>query len=135
MEHPSPPCTGTRRHWRPSERSNCERSAVFEHVYCGFEASRTALRSARWEGNVIAERVVRSCSDVTVARYGARDDALIRMLRFRSPMSRIEQRPLMIVCERPADLALRRCHVRRSGLRPECLPGHAILECLRLTAF
>ena len=90
---------------------------------------------------MIAERVVRSCSDVTVARYGARDDALIRMLRFRSPMSRIEQRPRMIVCERPADLALRRCHVlhvarsRRSGLRPECLPGHAILECLRLTAF
>ena len=84
---------------------------------------------------MIAERVVRSCSDVTVARYGARDDALIRMLRFRSPMSRIEQRPRMIVCERPADLALRRCHVRRSWLRPECLPGHAILECLRLTAF
>ena len=83
---------------------------------------------------MIAERVVRSCSDVTVARYGARDDALIRMLRFRSPMSRIEQRPRMIVCERPADLALRRCHVLHASVRPECL-GHAILECLRLTAF
>ena len=64
---------------------------------------------------MIAERVVRSCSDVTVARYGARDDALIRMLRFRSPMSRIEQRPRRIVCERPADLALRRCHVLHVG--------------------
>ena len=32
------------------------------------------------------------------------DDALIRMLRFRTPMSRIEQRPRMIVCERPTEL-------------------------------
>jgi len=96
MEHPSPPCTGTRRHWRPSERRNCERSAVCEHVYCGFEASRAALRSARWEGNEIAERAVRSCSVDTVARCGARDGARIRLLRFRTSMSRIEQRPRIV---------------------------------------
>jgi len=30
-------------------------------------------------------------------------------------MSRIEQRPRRIVCERPADLALRRCHVLHVG--------------------
>lgn len=134
MEHPSPPCTGTRRHWRPSERRNCERSAVCEHVYCGFEASRAALRSARWEGNEIAERAVRSCSVDTVARCGARDGARIRLLRFRTSMSRIEQRPRIVRtpgrCGRDIVMYVRAV-LYRDCIRT-CL-GHATLEwCLRL---